>query len=125
MDLTPTKCSKNALTMRMIFAQALFLTLGAAIAQADPVSSTLPVAQTEVAISDWIEITQDRVNRFADATGDHQWIHLDVERARRESPYGGPRAIAAGPPSPAVTATTFSWAVPAPTLCWADWAMTR
>ena len=43
----------------------------------------------EVAVSDWVEITQDRVNRFADATGDHQWIHLDVERARRESPYGG------------------------------------
>ena len=43
----------------------------------------------EVAVSDWIEITQDRVNRFADATGDHQWIHLDVERAKRESPYGG------------------------------------
>ena len=44
---------------------------------------------TEVAVSAWVEITQDRVNRFADATGDHQWIHLDVERARRESPYGG------------------------------------
>ena len=42
----------------------------------------------EVAVSDWLEITQDRVNRFADATGDHQWIHLDVERARKESPYG-------------------------------------
>ena len=42
----------------------------------------------EVALSDWLEITQDRVNRFADATGDHQWIHLDVERARKESPYG-------------------------------------
>ena len=42
----------------------------------------------EVAVSDWVEITQERVNRFADATGDHQWIHLDVERARRESPYG-------------------------------------
>jgi acyl dehydratase len=42
----------------------------------------------EVAVSDWVEITQERVNRFADATGDHQWIHLDVERAKRESPYG-------------------------------------
>ena len=44
----------------------------------------------EVATSDWIEITQDRVNRFADATGDHQWIHVDVERAKAESPFGGP-----------------------------------
>lgn len=42
--------------------------------------------------SDWIEITQERVNRFADATGDHQWIHVDVERAKAESPFGGPIA---------------------------------
>lgn len=43
----------------------------------------------EVAVSDWIEVTQERVQQFADATGDHQWIHLDVERSKRESPYGG------------------------------------
>ncbi len=42
--------------------------------------------------SDWLEVDQDRVNRFADATGDHQWIHVDVERATRESPFGGPIA---------------------------------
>src|SRR3954465_3095571 len=42
--------------------------------------------------SDYIGITQDQVNRFADATGDHQWIHVDVERANRESPFGGPVA---------------------------------
>jgi len=41
--------------------------------------------------SDWIDLTQDRVNGFADATGDHQWIHVDVERARR-GPFGGPIA---------------------------------
>lgn len=46
----------------------------------------------EVAQSDWVEITQERVNTFADATGDHQWIHIDVERAKRESPFGGPIA---------------------------------
>ncbi len=39
---------------------------------------------TELGVSDWLEITQDRVNRFADATGDHQWIHVDVERATKE-----------------------------------------
>ena len=44
----------------------------------------------EVGISDWLEITQSRVNEFADATGDHQWIHVDVERATRE--IGGPIA---------------------------------
>ena len=42
----------------------------------------------EVHCSDWIEITQERIDAFADATGDHQWIHVDPERARRESPYG-------------------------------------
>ena len=43
----------------------------------------------EVAVTDWISVTQERVNLFADATGDHQWIHLDVERSRKESPFGG------------------------------------
>ena len=42
--------------------------------------------------SDHMEITQERVNLFADATGDHQWIHVDVERANAESPFGGPIA---------------------------------
>lgn len=46
----------------------------------------------EVAVSDWVEITQQQVNQFAEATGDHQWIHVDVERARRESPFGAPVA---------------------------------
>jgi len=38
--------------------------------------------------SDWIDLTQDRVNGFANATGDHQWIHVDVERAKKEMPGG-------------------------------------
>lgn len=42
----------------------------------------------EVAVTDWITITQEQVNQFADATGDHQWIHVDVERARN-GPFGG------------------------------------
>ncbi|MRV72722.1 MaoC family dehydratase [Duganella sp. FT92W] len=46
----------------------------------------------EVAVSPWFDITQERINQFADATGDHQWIHTDIERARRESPFGGPIA---------------------------------
>jgi acyl dehydratase len=45
-----------------------------------------------VGYSEWIEITQERVNTFADATGDHQWIHVDPERATAESPFGGPIA---------------------------------
>ena len=47
---------------------------------------------TELGSSDWFEITQDAVNLFAEATGDHQWIHVDVERAKKESPFGGPIA---------------------------------
>jgi len=43
----------------------------------------------ETGVSDWYEITQDKVNLFADATGDHQWIHVDVERAKKELPTGG------------------------------------
>jgi acyl dehydratase len=39
-------------------------------------------------VSDWITVDQDRIDAFADATGDHQWIHVDVRRARTESPYG-------------------------------------
>jgi acyl dehydratase len=42
--------------------------------------------------SDWVEVTQEQVNLFAEATGDHQWIHVDVERAKAESPFGGPVA---------------------------------
>jgi acyl dehydratase len=41
--------------------------------------------------SDWLEITQERVNEFAEATGDHQWIHVDPERAKA-GPFGGPIA---------------------------------
>jgi acyl dehydratase len=43
----------------------------------------------EIGHSDWVLIDQARVNKFADATGDHQWIHVDVERARRELPTKG------------------------------------
>ena len=39
-------------------------------------------------MSDWVEITQERINLFADATGDHQWIHVDVERAKKDMPGG-------------------------------------
>ncbi|WP_371762459.1 MaoC family dehydratase [Massilia sp.] len=44
---------------------------------------------TELGLSRWFEIGQDRIATFADATDDHQWIHIDPERAARESPFGG------------------------------------
>jgi len=42
----------------------------------------------EIGVSDWVEVTQERIEQFAQATGDNQWIHVDVERAERESPVG-------------------------------------
>lgn len=45
----------------------------------------------EVAVSDWLTITQEQVNQFAQATGDHQWIHVDVDKARA-GPFGAPIA---------------------------------
>ena len=42
----------------------------------------------EIGVSAWMTIDQERINHYADFTGDHQWIHVDVERARRESPFG-------------------------------------
>jgi len=46
----------------------------------------------ELGVSEWLEIDQKRINDFADVTGDHQWIHVDVERAKAESPYRTPIA---------------------------------
>jgi len=46
----------------------------------------------ELGVSDWVAIDQARIDAFASCTGDHQWIHVDVERAKRESPFGGPVA---------------------------------
>ncbi len=47
---------------------------------------------SELGVSDWMIVDQERINEFADCTGDRQWIHVDVDRARRESPFGGPVA---------------------------------
>jgi acyl dehydratase len=47
------------------------------------------LAGKEVAVSDWLEVDQARIDRFAEATGDDQWIHVDAARAKVESPYGG------------------------------------
>lgn len=52
----------------------------------------LELADADLGTTDWVEVTQDQVNLFADATGDHQWIHVDPERAKAESPFGGPIA---------------------------------
>ncbi len=46
------------------------------------------LAGQEIGVSDWVLVDQDRINKFADATGDHQWIHVDVERAKTQMPGG-------------------------------------
>jgi acyl dehydratase len=47
---------------------------------------------TDLGVSTWIEVDQTMIDLFAECTGDRQWIHIDVDRARRESPFGAPVA---------------------------------
>ena len=58
----------------------------------DGVEGVQALVGQHLGYSDWVTITQEQVNQFADATGDHQWIHVDPERAKKESPFGGPIA---------------------------------
>jgi acyl dehydratase len=53
----------------------------------DNLDSLKELVGCEIAITDWFEVTQERIRQFADATEDRQWIHLDSDRAQRESPY--------------------------------------
>ena len=68
----------------------------------------------ELGVSDWLEIDQKRIDAFADVTGDHQWIHIDAEKAKTESPYG--TTIAHGFLTlsliPALSKTTFASRTP-------------
>jgi acyl dehydratase len=56
------------------------------------IDDALSLIGEELGVSEWLEIDQKRINDFADVTGDHQWIHVDVERAKAESPYRTPIA---------------------------------
>ena len=53
----------------------------------EKISDLQPLVGQELGVSEWMTVTQERINKFADATGDHQWIHLDAERAK-EGPFG-------------------------------------
>jgi acyl dehydratase len=53
-----------------------------------PLNSLAGRTGEEIGVSDWLEVSQARIDQFADATGDHQWIHQDAARAAAESPYG-------------------------------------
>ena len=57
----------------------------------DSISAMKGLVGEHLGHSDWLTVSQDQVNLFADATGDHQWIHIDVERAKA-GPFGGPIA---------------------------------
>ncbi len=58
----------------------------------DGVDGVVAAVGRHLGHSEWVTITQERVDLFADATDDHQWIHVDPERAQRESPFGAPIA---------------------------------
>lgn len=53
----------------------------------DSLQALKEYAGREIAVTEWLAVSQERIHQFADATGDHQWIHVDPERALRESPY--------------------------------------
>ncbi len=65
--------------------------MGPVTTELDGIDGVRAAVGQHLGYSGWREITQEQVNRFADATGDHQWIHVDVERAR-QGPFGGPIA---------------------------------
>ena len=54
----------------------------------DSINDLRSLIGTEIGVSEWLEVTQERINVFAEATDDRQWIHTDEKRAREESPYG-------------------------------------
>lgn len=56
------------------------------------IDEALALVASELGFSGWLEVDQPRIDLFAEATGDHQWIHVDAERAKAESPYGAPIA---------------------------------
>src|SRR5436189_4976888 len=55
--------------------------------QIESLSELAQYVGREVAVSDWLEVSQERINQFAESTEDRQWIHVDPERAARESPF--------------------------------------
>ena len=61
-----------------------------AIAEIQGVEGIKELMGSTIGPSDWREVTQEDINAFADLSGDHQWIHVDIERAKNESPFGGP-----------------------------------
>jgi acyl dehydratase len=56
------------------------------------IDGAMSLVGQELGVSGWLQIDQDRIDAFAEATGDHQWIHVDVDRANADSPFGAPIA---------------------------------
>ena len=57
------------------------------VTQIESIAQLADYVGREVAVSDWLEVTQERINQFAESTEDRQWIHVDPDRAARESPF--------------------------------------
>jgi acyl dehydratase len=58
----------------------------------DGIEGLKGIVGQQIGPSEWREVTQDMINTFAEVSGDHQWIHVDIERSKAESPFGGPIA---------------------------------
>ena len=58
----------------------------------DGIEGLKGIVGQQIGPSEWREVTQDMINTFADVSGDHQWIHVDIERSKAENPFGGPIA---------------------------------
>ena len=63
-----------------------------AVAQVQGIDGLKALIGKEIGPGEWREVRQEDIDTFADLSGDHQWIHVDVERAKKESPFGGPIA---------------------------------
>lgn len=66
----------------------IYAEVGMPLREIEGIEELRTLVGSEVGVSDWLEITQERINAFAEATNDFQWIHVDVERCKRESPFG-------------------------------------
>jgi acyl dehydratase len=60
-----------------------------AVAEVEGIDGIKELMGTEIGPTEWREVTQEDINAFAELSGDHQWIHVDIERAKTESPFGG------------------------------------
>ncbi len=81
-----SKCRNSASPENVLAKKVKLVFMGTEFDSPDELLKT--EAGTHLGYGPWLEVSQERINTFAEATGDHQWIHLDADRAKKESPYG-------------------------------------